>query len=170
VLSISKKDTTQAIEASRNSITNNMSEDMQIVAAYTEECKRSEGSTVTPPQKTQRASTRLSTTQSSNGANNSIISLPMPNNQKEYTKPEAVQISIQYAKGSKDIGIAMREMIRLEYVPVGELTLRRLLIIHGDGQPILNTPWTKGGRRPLASLEEVKSIAENEMEHEHGRV
>jgi hypothetical protein len=58
----------EAIEATRNSITNNMSEDMQIVAAYTEECKRSIGSTVTPPQKTQRASTRLSSTQSSNDA------------------------------------------------------------------------------------------------------
>jgi hypothetical protein len=126
-----------------------MSEDMQIVAAYTEECKRREGSTVTPPQKTQRASTCLSSTQSSNDANNaSIIDLPLPNNGKEYSKPEAVQILAQYNRGSKDIGNALRVMIQLGYVPVGERTICCLLELHGHGQSILNTPWTKGGRRP----------------------
>jgi hypothetical protein len=161
----------EAIEARRNSINNNMSEDMQLVTAYTEECKRREGSTVTPPQKKQRASTRLSTTQSRNDANNaSIIDLPLPTNGKEYTKPEAVQILAQYDRRTKDIASAMREMIRLRYVPAAGRTIRRLLKLHVDGQPILNTPWSKAGRIPLASLREVQSIAENEMEREHGRV
>ena len=165
----------EAIEATRNSTTRNsnnkMSEDMQLVTAYTEECKRKEGSTVTPPQKKQRASTRLYTTQSCNDANNaSIIDLPLPTNGKEYTKPEAVQILAQYVRRKKDIANAMREMIRLRYVPAAGRTIRHLLKLHDDGQPILNTPWSKGGRIPLASLREVQSIAENEMEHEHGRV
>jgi hypothetical protein len=67
-----------------------------------------------------------------NANNASIIDLPLPNNGKEYTKPEAVQILSQYNRGSKDIGIgnALQVMIQLRYVPVGERAIRRLLALH----------------------------------------
>jgi hypothetical protein len=84
-------------------------------------------------------------------------------------KPEVVKILASYKKGSTEIGSAMRVMIKLKYVPVCLRSLCRLIERENIGEPVLDTDWLSGsgGCPPVASLNEVKAIAEN-MENQSG--
>jgi len=61
----------------------------------------------------------------------------------------------------------MKKNIQLKYVPVCVRSLRRLVEISTNGKPVLDTDWTSVGRPPLATIDEIKSIAEN-MEYQSG--
>ena len=66
----------------------------------------------------------------------------------------------------------MNKMIDLKYVPCGIHTLRCLSAIARNGeQPVLDTDWisTVGGHPPIASLDEIKTIASS-MESQSGHV
>jgi hypothetical protein len=99
---------------------------------------------------------------------NNDIKLPLPVNGHEYRKPEAVNILSSYKKGSKSIGLAMKKIIQLKSVPVCVRSLRQLVEMAMNGKPVLDTDWTGAGRPPLATIDEIKSIAEN-MEYQSGR-
>ncbi len=77
-----------------------------------------------------------------------------------------------YTKETKKISSAMNKMINLKYVPCGIHTLCCLLASATNGeQLVLDTDWiaTGGGRPPIASLDEIKTIA-NSMESQSGCV
>jgi hypothetical protein len=66
----------------------------------------------------------------------------------------------------------MNKMIELKYMPFGIHTLCRLVVSATNGeQPVLDMDWisTGGGRPPIASLDEIKTIAIS-MESQSGRV
>ncbi len=87
---------------------------------------------------------------------NDDVELPLPVNGREYRKPEVVNILASYKKGSKEIGLAMKNMIQLKYVPVCDRSLQRMI------------ERANNGRIPVASLDEIKAIAEK-MEDQSGR-
>jgi hypothetical protein len=62
----------------------------------------------------------------------------------------------------------MKKFIKLKYVPVCVRSLRQLVEIATNGKPVLDTDWTSVGRPPLATINEIQSIAEN-MEYQSGR-
>ncbi len=76
-------------------------------------------------------------------------------------KPEVVNILASYKKGSKEIGLAMKKMIQLKYLPVCHCSLQPLIERANDGEPVLDADWH------VASLDEIKAIAEN-MEDQSG--
>jgi hypothetical protein len=67
----------------------------------------------------------------------------------------------------------MNKMIKLlKYVPCGFHTLRCLVVSATNGeQPVLDTNWisTGGAHPPIASLDEIKTIA-NSIKSQSGRV
>ncbi len=63
-------------------------------------------------------------------------------------------------------------LIELKYVPCGIHTLCRLLVSATEYEkPVLDTDWISpgGGRPPIATLDEIKTMAES-MESLQGRV
>jgi hypothetical protein len=99
------------------------------------------------------------------------IKLPEPADGHEYRRPEVAKILSAYKRGSKKIGLVMQWIIKLKYVPCGIHTLCCLAsAINGD-KPVLDTDWVMagGGRPPIASITEIKAIAES-MELQSGRV
>ena len=138
-----------------------MSPDLQLVCDYLsqeERRKRGDMNKVTPPKKKLRTLP----------IDNNDFDLPLPLNNCQYRKPEVVKILASYKKGSTELASAMRAMIELKYVPVCLRTLRRLIERANTGEPVLDTDWLNG-RPPIASLNEVKTIAEN-MENQSGRI
>jgi hypothetical protein len=141
-----------------------MSPDLQLVYDYV----NSKGDThkVTPPKKKLRTTTSRMPSEVSHCVNDDI-KLPLPVNGHEYRKPEVVNILSSYKKGSKSIGLAMKKIIQLKYVPVCVRSLCWLVKMAMNGKPVLDTDWTSAGRPPLATIDEIKSIAEN-MEYQSG--
>jgi hypothetical protein len=68
----------------------------------------------------------------------------------------------KYKKRSKEIGMAMINMINMRYVPCGVHTHCRMMKIDAEDKPTPDTPWSMmRGRKPIASLEEMQTIAED---------
>ncbi len=105
-----------------------MSPDLQLVCDYLsqeERRKRGDVNEITPPKKKLRISSH--TPGGISHGNNDDIDLPLLLNDCEYRKPEVVNILAPYKKGSKEIGLAMKKMMQLKYVPVCVRSLCRLL-------------------------------------------
>ena len=92
-----------------------MSPDLQLVWDYVN--SKGDSHYITPPKKKLRTTTSRMTSEVSHCVNNDI-KLPLPVNGHEYRKPEVVNILSSYKKGSKSIGLAMKKIIQLKYVPV----------------------------------------------------
>jgi hypothetical protein len=101
------------------------------------------------------------------------VILPLPANGHEYRKPEVAKIlSSAYKKGTVKMSSAMNKMIELKYVPCGIHTLCHLLVSATEYEkPVLDTDWISpgGGRPPIATPDEIKTMAES-MESLQGRV
>jgi hypothetical protein len=98
-----------------------ISPDLQLVCDYLyeeERRKRSDAHKITPPKKKLRISSPTSSAISHSDTNN--IHLPPPVNGHQYRKPEVVNILLSYKKCSNAMGLAIRKMIELKYVPVCE--------------------------------------------------
>ena len=147
-----------------------LSPDLQLVCDYVaheDRKKRGDTHEITPPKKKLRVSSRHDRRLSSDD-----VILPLPANGHEYRKPEAAKILSAYKKGTIKMASAMNKMIELKYVPCGIHTLRRLLVCFTNlERPVLDTDWISpgGGRPPIASLDEIKTMA-NSMETQSGRV
>ena len=131
-----------------------MSPELQLVSDYLlQEERKMKGvaNSITPPKK--RTKTNVTITPPSDGV--------------QYRKSEVVIELRKYKKGSKEICTAMNDMINLGYVPCTVQTLRRMMSSDAEGKPTPDTPWTKG-RIPIASLEEVQTMAE-ELQSRSGR-
>jgi hypothetical protein len=77
--------------------------------------------------------------------NNMLLgSLPIPTNGHQYTKPEALAVLL-----ANDSRAAVKQMIKLKYVPCGISSLHQMLQFHNQGKPILNTAWSTGRPRSL---------------------
>ena len=77
--------------------------------------------------------------------NNVLLpSLPIPANRHQYTQPEALEVLL-----ANDSRAAVKQMIKLKYVPCGKSSLYRMLQFHNQGKPILNTAWSTGRPRIL---------------------
>ncbi len=100
---------------------------------------------------------------------NDDVELPLPVNGREYRKPEIVNILASYKKSSKEIGMAMKKMIQLKYGPVCDCSLKQLIERANNSETVLDKDWQygRGGLPPVASLNEIKAIAEN-MEDQSG--
>ncbi len=117
--------------------------EFQLVSNYVlQEERKMKGVTgITPPQK------------------RTTINVPItpPSNGVQYRKSEVVNELRRYMKGSKEISMAMINMINMRYVPCGVHTLCRMMTIDAEGKPTPDTPWSMlRGRKPIASLEEVQ--------------
>ncbi len=66
-----------------------------------------------------------------------------------------MNILSSYKKGSKSIGLAMKKIIQLKYVPVCVCSLCRLVEMAMNGKPVLDTDWTGAGHPPLATIDEI---------------
>jgi hypothetical protein len=55
----------------------------------------------------------------------------------------------------------MKKMIQLKYVPICVCSLCHLIERANNGEPVLDTNWMSVGCPPMASLNEIKAIAEN---------
>ena len=73
-----------------------------------------------------------------------LASLPIPSHGHQYTKPEALAVLL-----ANDSQAAVKQMIKLKYVPCGKSSLYRMLQFHNQGKPILNTAWSTGKPRIL---------------------
>ena len=105
-----------------------MSPDLQLVCNYlSQEDRRKRGDLheVMPPYKRLRISS--CTPADISYGDNDDIELPLPVNSREYRKPEVVNILASYKKGSKEIGLAMKKMKQLKYVPVCDRSLQQLI-------------------------------------------
>jgi hypothetical protein len=157
----------EVVDVSSNS---RISPDLQLVCDYVaHEDRKKKGDTheITPPKKKLRVASRHDRRKSFDD-----IILPLPANGHEYRKPEVAMILSAYTKGTKEMAFAMNKMIDFKYVPCGIHTLCCLLASATNGkQPVLDTDWiaTGGGRPPIASLDEIKTIASS-MESQSGRV
>jgi len=157
----------EVVDVSSNS---RISPDLQLVCDYVaHEDRKKKGDTheITPPKKKLRVASHHDRRKSFDD-----IILPLPANGHEYRKPEVAMILSAYTKGTKEMAFAMNKMIDFKYVPCGIHTLCRLLASATNGkQPVLDTDWiaTGGGRPPIASLDEIKTIASS-MESQSGRV
>ena len=60
-------------------------------------------------------------------------SLPITANGHQFTKPEALAVLL-----ANDSQTAVKQMIKLKYVPCGKSSLYRMLQFHNQGKPILN--------------------------------
>ena len=147
-----------------------ISPDLQLVCDYVaNEDRKKQGDTheITPPKKKLRLVSRHDRRRSSDD-----VILPLPANGQEYKKPEVATILSPYQKGTKKMSSIMNKMIELKYVPCGIHTLCRLVVTATNGeQPVLDTDWisTGGGRPPIASLDESKTIAIS-MDSQSGHV
>jgi hypothetical protein len=147
-----------------------LSPDLQLVCDYVaheDRKKRGDTHEITPPKKKLRVSSRHDRRLSSDD-----VILPLPANGHEYRKPEVAKILSAYKKATTKMSSAMNKMIELNYVPCGIHTLRRLLVSATNCEkPVLDTDWISpgGGRPPIASLDEIKTMA-NSMECQSGRV
>ena len=147
-----------------------LSPDLQLVCDYVaheDRKKRGDTHEITPPKKKLRVSSRHDRRLSSDD-----VILPLPANGHEYRKPEVAKILSAYKKGTKKMSSTMNKMIELKYVPCGIHTLRRLLVSATECEkPVLDTDWISpgGGRPPIATLDEIKTMAES-MESLQGRV
>ena len=156
-----------SINESSNSL---LSPDLQLVCdylAHEDRKKRGDTHEITPPKKKLRVSSRHDRRLPSDD-----VILPLPANGHEYRKPEAAKILSAYEKGTIKMASAMNKMIELKYVPCGIHTLRRLLVRFTNlERPVLDTDWISpgGGRPPIASLDEVKTMAAS-LEGQSGRV
>jgi hypothetical protein len=75
-----------------------------------------------------------------------------------------------YQKGTRKMSSFMNKTIKLKYLPCDIDTLCRLVVSATNGeQPALNADWisTGGSRPPIASLDEIKTIAVS-MESQSG--
>ena len=72
---------------------------------------------------------------------NDDVDLLLPLNDHEYRMPEVVKILALYKKGSKEIGLATRTMIKWKYVPVCLCSLCCLVERANYGEPVLDTDW-----------------------------
>jgi hypothetical protein len=55
----------------------------------------------------------------------------------------------------------MKKIILLKYVPICVRSICRLVEMAMNGKPVQDIDWTGAGRPPLATIDEIKSIAEN---------
>jgi hypothetical protein len=89
------------------------------------------------------------------------VAITPPSNGVQCHKSEVVNELRKYEKGSKEISMAMINMTNMRYVPCGVHTLCRMMTIDAEGKPTPDTPWSMSrGRKPIASLEEVQTMAE----------
>jgi hypothetical protein len=145
-----------------------ISPNLQLVCDYVshkEKKKKGDIHKITPSKKKLRVTTRHDRRLSSNDA-----MLPLPTNGHQYRKPAVAKVLFTYQKGTRKISSVMNKMIKLNYVPYGIHTLCCLLVsANNDKQPVLDTDWisTGGGLPPIASLDEIKSIAVS-MESQSG--
>ena len=117
-----------------------MSPDLQLVCNYPtqeERWKRGNMHEVTPPKKKLRILSH--TLGGISQVDNDDVDLPLPLNDHEYRKPEVVKILASYKKSSTEIGLAMRMMIKLKYVPVCLCSLHCLVEKANNGEPVLDT-------------------------------
>jgi hypothetical protein len=151
------KSKSDIVDESSNS---HISHDLQLVCDYVaheERKKRGDNHKITPPKKKLRVLSRHDRRLSSDD-----VMLPLPANGHEYRKPEVAKILSAYQKGTRKISSVMNKMIELKYVPCGIHTLCCLVVSATNGeQLVLYTYWisTGGGRPPIASLDEMKTIA-----------
>ena len=77
------------------------------------------------------------------------VTLPLPANTTTmvYSKPEVVRILGQAKKGMKQRAVMMKEMTKRTWVPTSDSTLRRLMQMEDQGNPILDTNWAGIGHR-----------------------
>jgi hypothetical protein len=155
------------VDESSNS---HISPDLQLVCDYVaheERKKRGDNQEITPPKKKLRVLSRHDRRLSSDD-----VMLPLPANGHEYSKLEVAKILSAYQKGTRKMSSVINKMIELKYVPCGIRTLCRLVVRATNGeQPVLDTDCisTGGGCPPIASLDEIKTIAVS-MESQSGHV
>ena len=95
--------------------------------------------------------------------NNVLLpSLPIPANRHQYTKPEALAVLL-----ANDSRAAVKQMIKLKYVPCGKSSLYWMLQFHNQGKPILNTAWSTG--RPRIIEETAISSIVQQLSSDVGR-
>ncbi len=117
-----------------------MSPDLHLVRDYLsqeERRKRSATHEVMPPKKKLRISSCTPTDIS--GGVNDDVDLPLPVNCHEYRKPKVLNILASYKKCSKEIGLAMKKMIQLKYIPVCVCSLCCPIERANNGEPVLDT-------------------------------
>ncbi len=119
-----------------------------------EERKMKGVTSITPPQKRTKIN----------------VTITPPSNGVQYRKSEVVNELRKYEKGSKEISTAMINMINMLNVPCGVHTLHCMMTIDAEDKPTSVTPWsTLRGRTPIASLEEVQTMAkELDSQSSHG--
>ncbi len=72
-----------------------------------------------------------------------------------------MNILASYRKGSKGIGMEIKKMTQLKYVPVCVCSLCPLPERANNGELVLDTNWMSVGCPLVASLNKIKAIADN---------
>jgi len=91
-----------------------------------------------------------------------LASLQITANGHQYTKPEA--LAVLSANGGR---AAVKQRIKIKYIPCGKSSLYRMLQFHNQGKPILNTAWTTG--RPRILEETAISSIVQQLSSDAGR-
>jgi hypothetical protein len=147
-----------------------ISHDLQLVCdymAHKERKKRGDNHKITPPKKKLRVLLCHDRCLPSDDVN-----LPLPANGHEYRKLEMAKILSAYQKGTMKMSSVMNKMIVLKHLPCGIHTLcHQVVSATNCEQPVLDMDWisTGGGCPPIASLDEIKTIADS-MESQSGCV
>ncbi len=136
-----------------NESNSRMLPELQLVSNYIlhQERKKKGVTSIMPLQKR----TKISHQQMSLGEKCNV-SLTQPSNGVQYRTPEVVNKLRKYEKRSKEISMAMINMINMRDVPWGVQIHCCMMTIDVEGKPTPDTPWsTIIGRKPIASLEEM---------------
>lgn len=129
----------------------NVSVEMELVAQFLREEKNNartasavENDNASTPAK-RRKVVRTVTPQTRGVKVDDDVTLPLPKNGKEYTKPEAAKILSQTKFATTQRAKVMRKMIELKWAPVAIKTLQNMMKKHDAGELILDNGWNGNG-------------------------